>query len=200
MLPLEDVWSFSVVSRSARERVHNYFTEHFDFNNTMQPWFSNDDAVLLRQLMERTGAVITGSTSIAFFDRKVAEITDLNIIVGIEGSVETACAENTNGPHDAKVIITVAIYSAIDVILHSHSTLAMNIITSSHAVSLCPKLSFMRREGMKTNMLVISHVAKATTDRRCTLLDNTTERTQIIAQSMPVIQKSPPCPIMGLHA
>ncbi len=55
----------------------------------MQPWFSNDNAGLLRQLLERTGAVITDSTSIAFFDRKVAEITDLNIIVGIEGSMET---------------------------------------------------------------------------------------------------------------
>lgn len=176
MLPLEDVWSFSVVSKSTRERVRNYFTECFDFNNTMQPWFSNKDAVLLRQLMERTGAVITGSTSIAFFDRKVAEITDLNIIVGIEGSMETVkwflqrlyhsahpfwpdiveyieeCIPSSGdikhyehktrkhmrmgalhvtgmcreyklvGPHNAKVVITVAIYSAIDIILHSHSS------------------------------------------------------------------------------
>ncbi len=89
MLPIEDVWFFSVVSQSARKRVCNYFTEQFNFNNTMQPWFSNDDTVSLRQLMKRTGAVITGSTLIAFFDRKVAETTNSNIIVEIEGSVET---------------------------------------------------------------------------------------------------------------
>jgi hypothetical protein len=76
-----DVIHFGQINKTARIAVTNYSQLNFDINRILSPYFSEEDIKSFRLLQLITGAVISGSTVVQFFDRTTYPGSDLDIYV-----------------------------------------------------------------------------------------------------------------------
>src|SRR6266576_4073872 len=76
-----DVIHFGQINKAARIAVTNYSQLNFDIKRMLSPYFSEEDIKSFRLVQLITGAVISGSTAVQFFDRTTYPGSDLDIYV-----------------------------------------------------------------------------------------------------------------------
>ena len=76
-----DLIHFGQINKAARIAVTNYSQLNFDIKRVLSPYFSEEDIKSFRMVQLMTGAVISGSTVVQFFDRTTYPGSDLDIYV-----------------------------------------------------------------------------------------------------------------------
>lgn len=81
---------YSQVSTATHDAVSSYIGRTFQLRRVLGRYFSDDDILELRRIQYSTGALISGSTALQFFDRSHYPESDLDIYVGFDGRQDIA--------------------------------------------------------------------------------------------------------------
>jgi len=79
MVSLRDILSLGAVSRGGYSACQEYLTTAWSFHRFFRKWF--DDTKGLRNVLRLTGAVISGSQALQFFERTQYPNSDLDIFL-----------------------------------------------------------------------------------------------------------------------
>ncbi|RDB17032.1 hypothetical protein Hypma_002028 [Hypsizygus marmoreus] len=114
--------------------------------------FSEKECIQFRWLQSETGMLISGSTTIKFFNGACYPGSDLdfnNIANALALSMEQ---ENPSSEPHYQTEGIMNMYSAIEVIVNFYSTCVMNFITYNNAYSLFPYATFMQHRSLARPM------------------------------------------------
>lgn len=87
---LRDILTCGTLSSVLQNIVRYYKTCVWDPDRFFRPWFK-DDAKLFRGILQRCGAVVSGSQILQFFDRTRYFDSDMDIFLRIGGVCEMGC-------------------------------------------------------------------------------------------------------------
>ncbi|TRM60861.1 hypothetical protein BD626DRAFT_406670 [Schizophyllum amplum] len=76
-----DLLRYALVCRDTHRTVMSYRTRAFDIRHTLRAFFSDPEIIQLRETLGLTGAVISGSVAVQFFDRCRFAHCDLDLYV-----------------------------------------------------------------------------------------------------------------------
>lgn len=81
---------YARICRTAKYAVSSYIRRTFKLERLLGPFFSETQILEFRRLQFETGALISGSTALQFFDRSFYPDSDLDIYVHFENMREIA--------------------------------------------------------------------------------------------------------------
>ena len=79
----KDLISYSQASRDTRRSAATYGRQAFQIRHSLVKFMAEDDVRSFREVMRRTGTVITGSVVVHFFARTSVGDADLDLVVDV---------------------------------------------------------------------------------------------------------------------
>ncbi|TRM55925.1 hypothetical protein BD626DRAFT_415175, partial [Schizophyllum amplum] len=80
-LDTDDLIRYALVCRDTYRTVTSYRARAFDIRRTLGPFFDDTEIIQLRRTLGTSGAVISGSVAVQFFERRLFDGCDLDLYV-----------------------------------------------------------------------------------------------------------------------